>query len=66
MKFIRGINMYKIKNISSQNTEVIKIVNKIERGDIGRLTIGELIKLADALQVTPTELFERILKDDNL
>lgn len=36
-------------------------ISKIERGDIEGLPIGKLIKLADALQVTPAELLEKLL-----
>ena len=36
-------------------------ISKIERGDVKGLTIDKLVKLADALQVTPIELLVRLL-----
>jgi len=39
-------------------------ISKIERGDIGGLTITKLIKLADALQITPNELLDKLLNNE--
>lgn len=39
-------------------------ISKIEKGDIEGLTIGKLTKLANVLQITPSELLDKLLNNE--
>lgn len=61
MKMLR-INMRLTQKQLADRIGVTQVyISKIERGDIGGLTIAKLIKLADALKVTPNELLDKLL-----
>lgn len=62
MKGIRIKMGYTQKQLASRIGADQSYISKVERGDVGGLTVDKILKLADALQVTPTELFEKIIK----
>lgn len=61
MKALRIKQGYTQKQLATRIGISQVYISKIERGDARGLTIDKLTKLADALQVTPMELLEKLL-----
>lgn len=61
MRILRAKSKLTQKQLAERIGVTQTYISRIERGEIEGLTIGKLLKLADALKVTPTTLLERLL-----
>lgn len=61
MKMIRTKMGYTQKALGERIGVSQVYISRIENGDIEGLTIGKLVKLANALQIRPEQLLTRLL-----
>lgn len=62
LKALREKRGYTQKQLGERIGVTQAYISKIENGDINSLTIGKLIKIANALRVKPTYLLKKLLK----